>query len=241
MGLIQIDSPGGIFLLGVLATILLMTGMAIVGTKIGVSQRIGYYFREMTHLGHLSAVVYFAAVLYFPWQFPYQALLACLVLAYGLVRISLNDVKNWKHDKEQSLIPHDQLEKLSERGRTWPNRLFLFGSDREKIKRINAHHHRLEAISKRLEDEFVFFEVEPGKYYCESSAGLAAMSTRAIVWNDRVLYNQLRPNFLKRPLIPDEGLEFLERHGSPELFKEVMAAAEEGRKLALLFRCHEGR
>ncbi|ARU43030.1 hypothetical protein CCB81_02215 [Armatimonadetes bacterium Uphvl-Ar2] len=241
MSFLELESSGGIFLVGLLATILVMTGMAILGTKIGVSQRVGYYFREMTHLGHLSALVYFAAVLFFPWQFPYQALLACFVLAYGLVRISLDDAKNWKHDKEQSLIPHDQLEKLSERGRTWPNRMFLFGTDREKIQRINVHHRQLEAISKRIEDEFVFYEVEPGKCYCESSAGLAAMSTRAIVWKDRVLYDQLRPYFLKRQLIPDEGLEFLEQRGSPELFKEVMAAAEEGRELALLFRCQDGR
>lgn len=241
MSFLELESSGGIFLVGTLVTILVMTGMAIVGTKIGVSQRIGYYFREMTHLGHLSALVFFAAVLFFPWQFPYQALMAGLVLAYGLVRISLDDAKNWKHDKEQSLIPTDQLEKLSERGRTWPHRMFLFGTDREKIKRINAHHRRLEALSERIEDEFVFFEVEPGKHYCESSTGLATMSTRAIIWKDRVLYDQLRPYFLKRPHIPDEGLEFLERHGSPELFKKVMAAAEEGRELALHFRCHEGR
>ena len=241
MGLIQIDSLGGVFLLGFLATILVMTGMAIVGTKIGVSQRVGYYFREMTHLGHLSALVCFAGVLFFPWQFPYQALLAGLVLAYGLVRISLDDAKNWKHDKEQSLIPHDQLEKLSERGRTWPNRIFLFRTDREKVRRLKDYHLRLDAIAKRLEDEFVYYDQEPGKYLCLISTDLAAVSTQAIVWKDRVLYDQLRPYFLNRPLIPDEGLEFLERHGSPELLKEVMAATEEGRELALLFRCHEGR
>ncbi|MCZ8139564.1 MAG: hypothetical protein ACK5XS_01110 [Armatimonadota bacterium] len=241
MSFLELESSGGIFLVGVLTTILVMTGMAILGTKIGITQRVSYYFREMTHLGHLSALVFFAAALFFPWQFPHQALLAGLVFAYGLVRISLDDAKNWKHDKEQSLIPHDQLEKLSERGRNWPNRMFLFGTDRERVRRLKNYHLRLDAIAKRLEDEFVYYEQEPGKYLCLISTDLAAVSTQAIVWKDRVLYDQLRPYFLNRPLIPDEGLEFLERHGSPELFKEVMAAAEEGRKLALLFRCHEGR
>lgn len=241
MNFILLESSGGILLSGTLATILVMTGMAGVGTRVGVSDRVSYYFREMTHLSHLSVLTYVAIILFFPIKFPYQNLLAVLVLAYGLATTSRSDYKNWKHDKEQSLIPQDQLDKLSERGRTWPNRLFLFGTDREKVKRIKQHCLRLQSIEKKLEEELLYFEQEPAKPLSLVGIGLAIVSVSPAVWKDRVILDQLRPYFLSRPLFSEPLQEFLREHVSSHLLAEITSADEEAHELAALLRCHEGR
>ncbi len=241
MNFILLESSGGILLSGTLATILVMTGMAGVGTRVGVSDRVSYYFREMTHLSHLSVQTYVAIILFFPIKFPYQNLLAVLVLVYGLATTSRSDYKNWKHDKEQSLIPQDQLDKLSVRGRTWPNRLFLFGTDREKVKRIEQHCLRLQSIEKKLEEELLYFEQEPAKPLSLVAIGLAILSVSPAVWKDRAMLDQLRPYFLSRPLFSEHLNEFLREHVSSHLLAEITSADEEAHELAALLRCHEGR